>query len=346
MKKKYLEMTATESFPYKREFIDPNQLWEGVTTLDLATPQIIPEPNRDVQLGWRSIPGFLKWQFRPMPSSKPEPTAFVTIEGHYDKMNKLVDYFSDTARMEACRKGKPSPKDFYMRNYNELLQEAKALQAKDDRNLPIRYWLREAVYLNKAKVECTSFKISVTKGLFKYLGSKAVLDGSAGWGDRLLGAAAAGVPVYDGFDVNEKMRPAYAEMITFIKGKNPVFDYTVTLGDFLQAELEPDAYDTFFTSPPYFDYEIYSDDPGQSVVQFPSVEDWINRFLIPYVNQGWRAVAKGGYFCVYINDVKGAKYVARMYNHINSTLKGTFLGIIAITDEELSYGYPIWIWRK
>jgi len=339
-------MATREPFPYKKEFIDPDKLWQNAITLDLVTPQIIPPPNTDIQTGWRSIPRYIRWEFAPTSGAKAQPTAFVVVENTYDKVNKLVDYFSDEPRMEACRKDKPSPKDFYMANYDQLLREAQELQAKDNRNLSIRYWLREAVYLNKAKVECTTFKISVSKAFFKYLGSRFVLDGSAGWGDRALGAAAAGVEVYDGFDVNERMRKSYEDIVQFVKERRPESDVRITLMDFLKADLEPNSYDTFFTSPPYFDYEIYSQDAAQSVVQFPTLESWVQGFFVPYIEKGWRAVAPGGYFALYINDTRTGKYVGVMFNHIKKVLRGTFLGVIAITDEELSYAYPIWIWRK
>lgn len=342
-------MTSIEPFPYKREFIDPDKLWENAVSMDLVTPQIIPAPDRNTQSGWWSLPPYIKWEFKPNPNAQAEPTAFIVKDNTYDKVNKLVDYFSDEPRMEACRKGKPSPKDFYYSNYEELLKEAQELQKKDSRNLPLRYWLREAVYLNKAKVECTTFKISVSKALFKYLGSKAVLDPSSGWGDRFLGAATAGVPVYHGTDPNPRLRKSYDEMIEFAMKKNPSIqpgDYTIQTTDFLKVNLDNGFYDTVFTSPPYFDYEIYSLDPEQSVMQYPSLENWIEKFFLPYINKGWNALVKGGYFCLYINDTKTGKYVGKMFNHINKTLKGTFLGIMAITDEQLSYAYPIWIWRK
>ena len=342
-------MSLIEQFPYKREFIDPDKLWENAVTLDLVTPQIIPMPDRNTQGGWRSLPPYIPWEFKPNPSVKAEPTAFVVLENTYDRVNKLVDYFSDEPRMEACRKGKPSPKDFYYAHYDELVREAQELQKTDIHNLSFRYWLREAVYLNKAKVECTTFKVSVSKALFKYLGSKAVLDPSSGWGDRFLGAAAAQIPVYHGFDPNPRLRKAYDEMISFTMAKNPNItqgDYAITTVDFLKVELDNGFYDTVFTSPPYFDYEIYSMDSEQSVVQFPNLEVWINNFFLPYINKCWNALAKGGYFCFYINDTKTGKYVGKMYNHVNKVLKGTFLGVMAITDEQLSYGYPIWIWRK
>lgn len=331
-----------QPFPYKREFIDPDELWENAVKDDLVTLEPLELPED--QSGWRSIPRFLRWEFMG------QPLALVTSDLCYDRVNRLVDYFSEKARMKAHRKGKLSPEEYYHEQYPRLLAEAEKLlqeeQAKGGPVHPLRHWLRESIYLIGGNIECTTFKISATKALLQYLGSKVVLDPSAGWGDRLLGAAAAGVPVYHGVDPNPELKPAYDEMIEFVKRKNPQLQYTVVSEDFLKVNLTPESYDTVFTSPPFFDYEVYSEDPKQSIHGRPTLQEWTENFFYPYLAKAWKALAKGGYFAMYISDTKEGKYTSNMYNYINKQLKGQFLGLIALTDEDKTHGYPIWIWRK
>ena len=325
-------------FPYKREFIDPEELWKNAITLDLVRVEIITLP-KDMS-SWRSIPRGFEWKFQG------ETVAFVTTEPCYNMVNRLVDYFSEEARMHASRKDRQSPYDYYMTHYPEILAQAQQYQkeAKEDR--PFKHWVREAIYMNGKGLECTHFKIAVSKALFKYFGSKVVLDPSAGWGDRVLGAAAAGVPVYHGVDPNPRLRKSYDEMIGFIQSHDPEMKYSIVSEDFLKVELAPGSYDNVFTSPPYFDFEIYSQDPKQSIHGRETVEKWTQDFFYPYLRKAWEALAVGGYFLIHMSDTKAGKYASNMHRFVSEELKGNFLGIIAFTDEEKSYGYPIWSWRK
>jgi hypothetical protein len=325
-----------ESFPYKKEFLNLEELWNNAVTLDLVTLRVldIPTINTNRPKSWWSLPRNMNWEFQG------KLTAFVVHSDAYEKVNKLVDYFSEEARMKSNRKGHPSPYDYYQQNYQTVVAKANEMTTDLQNQLPFRHYLREAVY--KLVPECTTFKISVTKALFKYLGSKMVLDPSSGWGDRLLGAAAAGVESYHGIDPNISLRSCYDDMLKFIKKEN----YFVLTEDFLKVNFDPESYDTVFTSPPYFDYEIYSNDSKQSIIGRSSVEIWTKEFLYPYLRKAWNALITGGYFAIYISDTKTGKYVMNMYNFITKTLKGNFLGVIAITPEDLDHAYPIWIWRK
>lgn len=333
--------TEIPPFPYKREFIDPEALWNNAVSLDLVRVEVITLPSN--MNSWRSIPRGFEWKFQG------ETVALVTTDPCYEMINRLVDYFSEEARMFASRKERPSPYDYYMNHYSQILAQAeqyhREAQAKGD-SRPLKHWLREAVYMNGRGLECTHFKIAVTKALFKYFQSKVVLDPSAGWGDRVLGAAAAGVSVYHGIDPNPRLRKPYDEILEFIQQHQTGLDYSIVSEDFLRVKLTPEAYDTVFTSPPYFDFEIYSDDPKQSIHGRSTIDSWTKDFFYPYLRKAWAALAVGGYFLIYMSDTKTGRYASNMHALVTNELHGTFLGVIAITDEEKSYGYPIWCWRK
>ena len=329
-----------EPFPYKKEHIDPHQLWENAVNLDLAPLQEIPLPdlNTNRSPSWRSIPRKCKWEYQG------KILGFVTAPDMYDKVNKLGDFFSEEARMKASRKGYLSPYDFYHQNYDLVVQEAARLEKESTVGIqPHRYWLREALYLST--VECTTFKIAVSKSLFKFFQSKKVLDPSSGWGDRLLGAAAAGVEVYHGVDANSNLQSCYAHIFEFLTSKGTASQYKMMIGDFLEVTLDQ-QYDTVFTSPPFFDYELYSEDSAQSYYNRPTLNSWMTEFFYPYLEKAWSALQCGGHFALYVNDTKNVKYVHDMCTFITDQLGGTFLGILAITNQGFKYGNPIWVWKK
>ncbi len=332
---------AVEPFPYKREFMDPEQLWNNAVTKDVVQLAVIKLAD---ERGWPSIPKNYKWEFMG------KTVAFVNPKSSYDEVDRLVDYFSEDARMLARVHDAVCPLDFYHQNYDLVVAKAKELEAKWYDHPNFRFFLREAVYHMTS--ECTTFKIGVTRAVCKYFNAKKVLDPSAGWGDRLLGAAAAGVDVYHGIDPNPNLRSAYDSMIRFIGSRppqnvNPVEDrFRVLTEDFLKVEVDQNSYDLCFTSPPFFDFEVYSTDPNQSIQGRTTVEDWTVDFFYPYLRKGWGAVCKGGYMVLYISDVKTGRYVNNMVRFVTRELKGNFMGIISVAGSSLSYAYPLWIFRK
>jgi len=327
--------SAVEPFPYKREFMNPDELWQNAISLTDIPLKVIRLNNDRV---WPSIPKNYRWQFMGY------PLAFILPKTGYDQVNRLTDYFSEEVRLRANVYGCVSPLEYYRQNYSEVIDKAKELQEKYHDHPNFRFFIREAVY-NLAR-ECNNFKIDLTKYILMFFGSKKVLDPSAGWGDRLLGAAAAGVDSYYGIDPNPALREPYDEMIRFVQARGRGQNFTVLTEDFLKVEMDPESVDTVFTSPPFWNYEIYSSAPGQSIEGKSTVEDWQDNFLFPYLERAWRFLCRGGYMILYISDVRTGRYVGNMARYINQQLKGQFLGIIASASEDLTHGYPLWIWRK
>ena len=64
--------------------------------------------------------------------------------------------------------------------------------------------------------------------------------------------------------------------------------------------LEENSVDVAFTSPPYFSLELYSDEPTQSHVKYPTFPQWRDGFLKETLMRTFRAVKPGCYFCINI----------------------------------------------
>jgi hypothetical protein len=331
-----------ESFPYKKEFIDPEKVWNNAVTLDLVKPEVGRLTDTRI---WSRIPNNFKWNFMGKLVMFPVPG-----QAYFD-VDILTDYFSEEARMRANVVACPSPYQFYETNYEQVVAKARQLEAEKKTHPNFRYWLREAVY--EMTKECTTFKISLTKAMIKYLGVKMILDPSSGWGDRILGAAAADVDVYHGIDPNPALRKSYDNIIDFIASHEPqrskgnVKDrFRILTEDFLKVQIQEESYDCVFTSPPFFSYEVYSNEPGQSIQGRDDIDVWFNEFLIPYLTKAWSGLIVGGYLALYIADTKTGLFVNKMVTFINTVLKGKYLGIIGVAGEDLSYAHPFWIWTK
>ena len=138
-----------------------------------------------------------------------------------------------------------------------------------------------------------AFKSTTAKYIYKTLGAKRVLDPFAGWGGRLLGAAALNIP-YIGFDTNPGLQEPYKKMIDDLK-----FDpgnYLVKLQDCLEVDYSQYQFDLVLTSPPYLNLEKY---PG--MIPWETEDEFYQEFLIPLLHKLQAGIQKPGWICLNIS---------------------------------------------
>lgn len=130
------------------------------------------------------------------------------------------------------------------------------------------------------------FRPSFAKWLYCTLKPKTgILDFSAGWGGRCLGAMALGIP-YVGIDANVGLREPYTQMIRTYEPRAPVrmiFKPAETV-DFSKFK-----YDLIFTSPPYFMLEKYENMPA-----YEGNRGFIEEFFRPVIERVWKHLEPGG----------------------------------------------------
>ena len=134
------------------------------------------------------------------------------------------------------------------------------------------------------------FKLANASFLYKKYNATKVLDFTAGWGGRLLGAINLGIE-YVGIDTNVNLKPGYDKLID-------LFDYRSKCKMLYQSALDVDYetldYDFVLTSPPYEDVEIYSH------MSFHGTDWFYKVFLIPLIDKV-RRYNKGKYTCINIS---------------------------------------------
>lgn len=162
-----------------------------------------------------------------------------------------------------------------------------------------------------AKVYCakqapSNFRPTVAKLLMDTYGNGgAVYDPCGGWGGRMLGFLASGCTRYtccEPSTLSARGLRALADTFAYV-GKRVEVN-CVGSEDF---EPEHGAYDLALTSPPYFNTEVYADEPTQSCVRFPEYGQWLDGFLAPMVAHVYDALHDGGTFLLNIANVPTAK---------------------------------------
>ena len=149
------------------------------------------------------------------------------------------------------------------------------------------------------------FKSTTAKYLYKKYNATSVLDPTAGWGGRMLGAWSLGID-YTGIDTNVEMIPAYTNMMDFLDAEtginNALFELKKKskLNMIWQSCLDVDFskldYDFVLTSPPYVNLELY-----EHMTPWEKDEDFYKNFFIPLWQKCVDNIKKGGTVCFNIS---------------------------------------------
>ena len=241
--------------------------------------------------------------------------------------NNSSNYFQQKNRWSVDGSVSPGPQRTWENEkfMTSLMGSAYSLKMpKINRNV-----LRTMIGLRK--YICAQFKPNVAKVLYDKLGSKNILDFSAGWGDRLAGFYASETSeYYVGIDPRKENHPIYNEQSEFYDTHRTMFEPKKKV-EFICSPAEEvdftrytDTFDTVFTSPPYFNVERYSYDDTQSWVKYKEIDEWNENFLQKTLKNLWCSVKSGGYLLVNISDVysssKSSKSWLEICNPMNNFL--------------------------
>jgi len=128
-----------------------------------------------------------------------------------------------------------------------------------------------------------------------------VWDPSMGYGGRLLGAIVAGVnyigtdPCIPTFKGLEQIRDKYGHDHKSYKLLRQGSETFIP---------EDESLDFVFTSPPYFGWEAYGDEPEQSSIKFDTSEIWKEKFLKQTIANAYKGLKTGKYLALNVANTK------------------------------------------
>ena len=346
-------------YPYLRYYISGDRIRNNFNNLKKFSPYIIHEKYE-----LKALPHISNLQY----NQKEGKTYFLIIDqpDEYKNIEVISDYFNEECRVH-CRfiSATESVYSFFRTHYIDIIDHLQ----REDKDITIEN-MRETIWSIGPR-ECSTFKPKLIKFFIELYNARKILDISSGWGDRLIGAMASDIEVYDGFDPNPCLHKNYKKMMEFFKhdvvNKNAV--YTIEELPFEEAELKQDYYDLVMTSPPYFTMEIYDDNPEtnakQSIVKMYERKGkegsggkgdggsgsgdgerlWYNNYLKVWINKCYNALRKGGVIALNINQYKNQHYIYWLLDDMKSS-KWTYLGIISHSKPDKKNPQPTFIWRK
>lgn len=211
-------------------------------------------------------------------------------------LNLITDYYTDSCR-SVCVFGKKyiSPQEYYKSNKGNIV-----LQSLTNDSFDLKKF-ENVMFNSKASKFCNNFQVTLVVSLFKLLKAKRIFDSSAGWGDRLIGAIALDLE-YTGVDPSICLKPLYKKIIEELANVKSKYKIINTGIEDVDTTLLS-KYDLCFTSPPFFDLEVYeSTNESQSINKYRSSEDWERGFLVTLIEQNIKVLEVFGHFAIYIPD--------------------------------------------
>ena len=286
-----------------------------------------------------------------------------TQSSDYD-LDKLVDCFTGLQRMKCKREGRDlSPfAAWNNKDYMTFVIE----QYIDKKENLTSFNLRESFYkLNSVlpekyrNMECNFFKATLATSVYDLFlrnkPHKRVLDISAGWGDRLLAALSANLETYLAYDPNAALQPGYKEMIDeFIANQEEKENYQVVAAPFETAEtnLRGKTFDLIFTSPPYFDLEVFTTEGEQSIISHSTFDKWMVHFLFQSLYMAWDTLAADGNMVIHIDDFSKGEKKHRIIEPMVLFVCGwcnnaRFDGVVGASgyNKKKEYKSPMWVFK-
>jgi tRNA1(Val) A37 N6-methylase TrmN6 len=207
---------------------------------------------------------------------------------------------------------------------------------KNARGLKNEYIVLKEVY-NICISAINIFRPLVAVEVYQRFKPTRILDFSAGWGGRAVGAAVCST-AYIGLDINAGLRDAYNNMSAFLNSSassasliNMVIADAVS---FDYSTISP-GYDMVFTSPPYYFIEKYSHNES-----YASKDEMDQQFYIPVFSNTFKNLLPGGHFVLNINK--------EIYERVCLALFGPAEQIMNCkkSSRQNKYREMIYIWKK
>jgi len=153
-----------------------------------------------------------------------------------------------------------------------------------------------------SKVGISNFKPAIAKYLFGEFGTNGkVLDYSCGFGSRMLAALSLDME-YCGFEPSEKTYSNLMRFGNFIKNRVNRGTFELRKSGSEEEPFKKNYFSFAFSSPPYFDFERYSLDEGQSLVKYPNYGDWLKKYWYKTMENCYESLVDGGFFGVCLSS--------------------------------------------
>lgn len=210
--------------------------------------------------------------------------------------------------------------------------------------------IRKMIKIFTGVQSVSNFRPTSASAIYKKFSTETVWDMSGGFGGRLLGAIKANVNKYICTEPSTLTYNGLIRLNNDFGNKNYEF-HKCGSEEFLPIK---NSLDLCFTSPPYFNTEVYSNESSQSCIKFASKEDWLNNFLKKTFENCYHGLKENKYMLINIANVKTyknleadtVKVAKEVGFHLETTLNYSLSNVnMANKNDKFKYE-PIFVFIK
>jgi hypothetical protein len=259
--------------------------------------------------------------------------------------NNVVDFFTFRERLETRGKYNVNFYDFFS-NIEEF-KKKKFIQnmltyyetTKNARGLKNEYIVLKEVY-NICISAINIFRPLVAVEVYQRFKPTRILDFSAGWGGRAVGAAVCNIS-YFGIDINAGLHDPYNKMSAFLNSNSSAASKQNLINMVIADAVSYDystivpGYDMVFTSPPYYFIEKYSHNKN-----YASKDDMDQQFYIPLFSNTYKHLLPGGNFVLNVNKEIYERVCLALFGPAEQTMT------CKKSKRQNNYREMIYIWKK
>ena len=232
-------------------------------------------------------------------------------------VGKILEHFFGDLIYEAKNKnGKYSPSQI-LHDDNLLTQAFDYIQRHPNffaqKSDPAN--LRDFFFSSSMCGKVTNFNPVIARKIYEHYlptPNATIFDFSCGFGSRMLGALTSpnnynyiGVEPYK--ELYNRLR-LFSQWISSILGEESrATIYNQGAEESINCLKE--SIDLSFSSPPYFNYEIYTNEPTQAYIKYPTYEEFIEGFIWPTIKNLYGYTKSGGIHIVNLEDTKRIQIV-------------------------------------
>ena len=237
---------------------------------------------------------------------------------------KLCQYTSDSnftasttiVGMKLCEQFFPNFYDIENtkgQSFRKLWKDPKNLEKilrwnRKSHSTPYLSELKRGIYFCCSLTKNTMFRPHLSKMICDSHSGNSVLDPCAGWGGRMLGAAASGKS-YIGFEPCDETYKSLKELVSYLKLPN------ITLYNDVAENMNNYDFknvDIILTSPPYFNLEIYSNKGSET--KHSNYTDWVTKWLSPLVKMSTDRLNPLGWSCWNVHNIGKMKIIDDIFS--------------------------------
>ena len=275
----------------------------------------------------------------------------VNVRNLFKSCDNISSYYNENLRWKSHVIGYPSFEDAFYNNIIKSLSRKKKLPSINN-VLDKLYKVSKLPNIFAPSRMITI--IDMLKSETEETNKLKIFDPSSGWGDRLI-ASMAMETEYLGVDPNLKLVPHYENMISELSSDSSKYKiFPIGIEDFYKNLVlnksgfnYENYFDFAFSSPPFFDYEIYEHEGKQSYLEVSNYEKWIDDWMYIYLKTCELVVKNNSFVVIYIDNTWKYKNIVEdileMVNNKIPNLK--FLKYIYMIGNR-NKKYRVLVWKK